>query len=83
MKFRTLNNSIKHHGTIHFEGLGANFSSMMISVNGNTISTLSRKTYKIEEIEDLLFTYHNKFQIYFNEFTNCDIIINYQNLCHS
>ena len=66
MKLRTLNNSIKHHGTIHFDGLGENFSSMMVVVKGNKISTLSRKSYKVEEIENLLFEYHVKFQEYFN-----------------
>ena len=69
-QFRTLNNSIKHHGTIHFEGLGANFSSMMMSINGKKISTLSRKSYKVEEIEDLLYSYHTKFQAYFNDIIN-------------
>lgn len=65
-RLRILNNSIKHHGTIHFDGLGANFSSMMLVVNGETVSTLSRTSYKIEEIENLLFAYHSKFQKYFN-----------------
>lgn len=66
MKLRTLNNSIKHQGTIHFEGLGENFSSMMMTVNNNEVSTLSRKSYTIQEVEDLLFTFHVKFQEYFN-----------------
>lgn len=66
MQLRTLNNSLKHHGTIHFEGLGANFSSMMLSINGKAVSTLSRATYTIEEVEDLLLAYHVKFQKYFN-----------------
>ena len=66
IKLRTLNNSIKHHETIHFEGLGANFSNMMMTINGNRISTLSRKSYSVEEIEGLLFKYHGKFQDYFN-----------------
>lgn len=70
MKLRQFNNSIKHHGTIHFENLGANFSSMMFSINGESVKTLSRKTYTIEEIEELLFTYHTKFQNYFNSLIN-------------
>ena len=60
------NNSLKHHGTIHFEGLGANFSSMLIPINGEEVSTLSRATYTIEEVEELLLSYHAKFQNYFN-----------------
>lgn len=66
MKLRTLNNSIKHHGTIHFEGLGENFSSMMVRVNNNDVSILSRKSYTVEEVENLLFEYHVKFKEYFN-----------------
>ena len=66
MELRSLNNSIKHHGTIHFENLGANFSSMIVMVNGKAISTLSRKSYTVEEIEELLFAYHVEFQEYFN-----------------
>lgn len=67
MKLRSLNNSIKHHGTIHFKGLGANFTNMMMNVNGNSIDILSRKSYSVSEIESLLFAYHEKFQIYFNK----------------
>lgn len=67
---RRLNNSIKHHGTIHFDGLGANFSAMMCSINGKTAKILSRKTYTVEEIEELLFAYHTKFQNYFNSIIN-------------
>lgn len=70
MKLRQLNNSIKHHGTIHFKNLGANFSSMMFTQNGKVIKTLSRKTYTVEAIEKLLFTYHTKFQNYFNSIIN-------------
>lgn len=70
MALRKLNNSIKHHGTIHFDGLGANFSEMMCSINGKSAKILSRKTYTIEEIEKLLFTYHIKFQSYFNSIIN-------------
>lgn len=70
MRLRQFNNSIKHHGTIHFENLGANFSSMMFTLNGETVKTLSRKTYSVEEIEELLFTYHTKFQNYFNSIIN-------------
>ena len=70
MRLRRLNNSIKHHGTIHFENLGANFSSMMFPIDGGTVKTLSRNTYTVAEIEDLLYTYHTKFQIYFNSIIN-------------
>ena len=66
MELRSLYNSIKHQGMVHFQGFGENFDRMMMDVNGNTVSTLSRKSYTIEEIENLLFTYHVKFQEYFN-----------------
>lgn len=67
MKLRSLNNSIKHQGTIHFKGLGANFANMSANVNGNAITILSRKSYSVEYIENLLFIYHDKFQKYFNK----------------
>ena len=66
-KLRTLYNSLKHHGTIHFQGLGANFASMMMSVEGSKIPTLSRESYTFENIEDLLYKYHFKFKKYFNK----------------
>ena len=77
MTLRQLNNSIKHHGTIHFENLGANFSSMICTINGKSANTLSRKTYTVEAIEDLLFTYHKKFQDYFNSIINTIMPIDY------
>ena len=39
---------------------------MMMSVDNRQIQTLSRKSYTIEEIEDLLLSYHFKFKKYFN-----------------
>lgn len=70
MKLRRINNSIKHHGTIHFDGLGENFSEMMCSINGKSAKILSRNSFTIEEIEALLFKYHSKFQSYFNSIIN-------------
>lgn len=63
---RNLYNSIKHHGTIHIKGLGANFTSLAIGVNGGSIKTLSRKEFSVEDIESMLWIYHQKFQVYFN-----------------
>ena len=65
IKLRSLYNLLKHRGTIHFEGLGAQNDTMMMGVSNRTIPILSKKTFHIEEIEDLLFDYHNKFKLYF------------------
>lgn len=65
-KIRSLYNSLKHQGMIHFEGLGENWSSMMMAVNGRKIPMICRKSYAMEEIEELLYSYHNKFKEYFN-----------------
>lgn len=67
MKLRTLYNSLKHRGIIHFDGLGENFKTMMMQVNGKCAQTLSREEYTVETVESMLFTYHQKFQQYFNK----------------
>ena len=66
MKLRTLYNSLKHRGIIHFDGLGENFKTMMIQIEGKSIQMLSREEYTVETVENMLFTYHQKFQLYFN-----------------
>lgn len=66
IKLRTIYNSLKHRGIIHFEGLGENFKTMMSRVKGKEIRILSRTEYTIEEVEMMLMTYHKKFQKYFN-----------------
>lgn len=65
-KLRSIYNGLKHQGTIHFQGLGEQLNSMMMSVENKTIPTLGRKSYTLEEIENLLFEYHFKFKEYFN-----------------
>ena len=67
LKLRSIYNKIKHQGTIHFEGLGSNFTKLSIEVNGKAPSMLHRDSYNVEEIESILFEYHEKFQIYMNE----------------
>ena len=57
-KLRKLYNSIKHHGTIYIKGLGANFTSLAIGLNGGTIKTLGREEISIGDIESLLWDYH-------------------------
>ena len=66
-KLRTLYNSLKHRGIIHFVGLGENEKSMMAQVQGESISLLSREEYSVEEVENMLLAYHKKFQNYFNQ----------------
>lgn len=65
-KLRSIYNSLKHHGTIHFCELGPQLNTMLTPVNGRKIPILSRKSYSIQEIEELLFSYHFKFKEYFN-----------------
>ena len=67
MKLRTLYNSLKHRGIIHFDGLGKNFKTMMMQVEGKSIQILRREEFTVETIENMLFTYHQKFQEYFNK----------------
>lgn len=66
LNLRSLYNSIKHHGMIHFEGLGAKNDTMFVSLNGRSTPVLSRKSYKIEDLEELLYSYHFKFESFFN-----------------
>ena len=66
LNLRSLYNSIKHHGMIHFEGLGAKNDTMFVSLNGRATPVLSRKSYKIEDLEKLLYSYHFKFGSFFN-----------------
>ena len=66
-KLRTLYNSLKRRGIIHFEGLGENFKTMMMQVEGKNIQMLSREEYTVETVENMIFTYHQKFQQYFNK----------------
>ena len=51
---------------IHFEGLGAKNDTMFVSLNGRSTPVLSRKSYKIEDLEELLYSYHFKFESFFN-----------------
>lgn len=67
LRLRSIYNKIKHQGTIHFEGLGANFTNLSIGVNGKVPPMLHRDSYKVEEIESILFEYHENFQVYMNE----------------
>lgn len=73
LKLRSIYNGIKHQGIIHYEGLGANFTEISISVNGKMPPMLHRKSYSVDEIEELMFAYHKKFKIYMN--TLIDIMI--------
>ena len=66
IKLRSINNKIKHRGTIHFEGLGTNYTNLPIVVNGKKIPILHRDHYAVNDIENMLFEYHNNFQVYIN-----------------
>ena len=79
IKLRILCNSLKHCGTIHFVGLGANDKTMLLQVGGKNISILSREEYTVDEVENILFIYHQKFQLYFNDLITEIIPIDYLN----
>ncbi len=67
MKFRTLNNYLKHRGTLHIEGLGEQDKALMGCVNGQFIGMLSRKSYTLNELQETIWVFHKKFEEYFNE----------------
>lgn len=73
MELRKIYNKIKHHGAIHIEGLGANFDSLEFLINGKKIPMLHQGSYKISEIEKILFEYHHRFEGYMN--TLIEVII--------
>ena len=70
IKLRSIYNKCKHQGTIHFKGLGNPSTELMISVGKNGISILCRDEYCLEEIEELLFYYHEAFKKYFDSIIN-------------
>lgn len=65
-KLRTVYNSLKHRGTIHFVDLGTNIKTMPLQIQNKSISILTREEYTVNEVENILFIYHKKFQLYFN-----------------
>ena len=67
MKFRTLYNFLKHRGTIHIEELGNQDKQLMIQINGQNIDLLSKESYSIEAIQNIIWEYHVSFEDYFNK----------------
>ena len=66
LKLRKIYNGIKHQGLIHFNELGGNFTHLRIKINNKIPPMLHSESYDVEEVEDLLFSYHKKFQAYMN-----------------
>lgn len=66
-KFRTLYNYLKHRGNIHVEGLGNEDEYLMAMINGKAVKILSRESYSLEQLQDLSWNYHRKFETYFSE----------------
>lgn len=64
LKLRSLYNKMKHQGTIHYQGLGLNDYEMMFEVDGKRPPMLHRLSYAPEDVEDLLFSYHEAFKSY-------------------
>lgn len=66
-KFRTLYNYLKHRGTVHIEGLGNKDEYLMSLVNGKAVKILSRQSYTLEQLQDMVWSYHQKFEKYFSD----------------
>lgn len=67
INLRSLYNVIKHQGTIHIEGLGKNEKQMMIVIGEEAPPVLHRKSYAVEELEEMLKKYNDKFITYMNK----------------
>ncbi|WP_026509177.1 hypothetical protein [Butyrivibrio sp. LC3010] len=78
-KFRTLYNFLKHRGNIHVEGLGNEDEYLMSMVNGKAVKILSREKYTLEQLQDLTWNYHQKFEKYFSELITAVIPDDYTN----
>lgn len=65
-ELRRVYNTVKHQGTIHIEGLGLNDEHMMIVIGDDAPPMLHRESFSVEQIENLLFTYNEKFINYMN-----------------
>lgn len=65
-KVRIIYNSLKHRGTLLFDGVvGENMNKFYLD---NSVELpLQREIYMSEEIQELLLEYHDKFVNYFNE----------------
>ncbi len=65
-RIRSLYNYLKHRGTIHVEGLGANFDKLAWDISGLPVPMLSRQSYTVQQLENYILPYHLKFIRYFN-----------------
>lgn len=67
LKLREIYNRIKHRGAINIENLWPNKKVLLSPSSRRNISILNRPDYSKEQIEEILFSYHNKFTTYFNK----------------
>lgn len=72
-KFRTVYNSVKHHGVLHIDGLGCNNTEILFTINDKSFPMLHRKTYSIVDLEEMLKVYNDKFIVYMDSIV--DLII--------
>lgn len=72
-KLRELYNYMKHRGDFIVEGLGDNPKNQAFSIQGETLPSLSRREYNIDELQILAFNYAISFMNYFQKVV--DVII--------
>lgn len=63
-------NYLKHHGAIHFEGLGINPQRLSVSIEGQSIDVLYRKSTTVEDLKKVLLDYDRSFVPYIHDLIN-------------
>lgn len=79
LELRELYNFMKHRGDIAIEGLGSNNKNQGILIDGVALPTLSRREYKIENLQQLAYDYAIKFMDYFKDIVDIVIPTDYKN----
>lgn len=75
---RRINNSIKHCGMMYFRGF-CKESFFEFLFDQNIEMPLQRDIYEPDEIQELLLSYHEKFENYFNELISVIMPADYKN----
>ena len=77
-EIRSINNSIKHRGMMYFKGFSKEDISKFL-FDPNIEMPLKRETYDPNYIQELLLSYHEKFEEYFNDLIALIMPIDYKN----
>lgn len=75
---RSMYNSIKHRGMMYFKGFSKEDISKFL-FDPNIEMPLKRETYDPNYIQELLLSYHEKFEEYFNDLISLIMPIDYKN----